>query len=60
MLNENKQEFKYVVKVNGQVRTAPLLRTLAEAAIQNLPESERAAAQLVPVTESGQELLLEN
>ena len=60
MLNENQQELKYVVKVNGKVRTAPLLRTLAEAAVQNLPEDERSIALLVPVTEGGQELLLEN
>jgi len=60
MLNENEKELKYVVKVNGQVRTTPLLRTLAEAAIQNLPEEERTLAVLVPVTERGQELLLES
>ena len=58
MLNEHQQELKYVVKVNGQSRTAALPKTLAEAAIQNLPESERALAQLVPVTEGGQEILL--
>lgn len=58
MLNENQTEMKFVVKVNGQARTAALPRTLAEAAIQNLPESERALAQLVPVTDNGQELLL--
>ena len=59
MLNENNQELKYVVKVNGQVRTAPLLKTLAEAAVQNLPVEERALAELVAVTTNGQELLLE-
>lgn len=51
---------KYVVKVNGQVRTSPLPQTLAEAAIQNLPENERATAVLVLVTENGKELLLES
>jgi hypothetical protein len=60
MLNENNQELKYVVKVNGKVRTAPLLKNLAEAAIQNLPENERALAELVAVTNTGQELLLES
>lgn len=59
MLNENQQELKFIVKVNGQIRTAPLLRMLAEAAVQNLPEHERAIATLVPATEDGQELLLE-
>lgn len=58
MLNENQTELKYVVKVNGQTRTTPLPKTLAEAAIQNLPEGERPFAQIVPVTETGQELLL--
>lgn len=50
---------KFVVKVNGQARTSALPQSLAEAAIQNLPEAERAIAQLVPVTSTGQELLLE-
>ena len=60
MLNENEQELKYVVKVNGKIRTKPLLRTLAEAAVSNLPEDERSIAVLVPVTDGGKELLLEN
>lgn len=58
MLNENQVELKYVVKVNGKARTVALPKTLAEAAIQNLPEDERGIALLVPVTENGQELLL--
>ena len=60
MLNENKQELKYVIKVNGKILSVPLLKTLAEAALQNLPESDRAIAELVPVTKGGKELLLEN
>ena len=60
MLNENQQELKFIVKVKGKVRSKPLLRNLAETAIQNLPEDERSIATLVPVTEGGQELLLEN
>ena len=60
MLNENNQEVKFVVKVNGTARTSPLVRTLAEAAMQNLPESERSIAVLVPVTSDGLELLLES
>lgn len=58
MLNENQTELKYVIKVNGKVRTVPLLRQLAEDALQNLPEDERVIAELVPVTSGGQELLL--
>jgi hypothetical protein len=58
MINENNNEMKFVIKVNGQVRTKPLLRTLAETALQNLPEDERVVAEIVPVTSSGQELLL--
>lgn len=60
MLNENQQELKYIVKVNGKVRTVALPKTLAEAAVQNLPESEQGIAVIVPVTDEGQELLLEN
>ncbi len=58
MLNENKEELKYVIKVNGQIRTAPLLKQLAEDALQNLPENEREIAELVAVTWGGKELLL--
>jgi len=58
MLNENQPEMKYIVKVKGQQRTTPLPKSLAESAIQNLPEEERAIAELVLVTDNGQELLL--
>ena len=60
MLNENQEELKYIVKVNGKVRTVALPKTLAEAAVLNLPESEQELAKIVPVTDEGQELLLEN
>ena len=60
MLNENQEELKFIVKVNGQVRTSPLLRKLAEAAVLTLPENERSLAELVPVTKGGKELLLES
>jgi hypothetical protein len=58
MLNETNEEMKFVIKVNGQARSKPLIRTLAEQALQNLPEDERVIAELVPVTPGGQELLL--
>lgn len=58
MLNENNPEPKYIIKVNGQPRTAPLPRTLAENAIQQLPENERSLAQIVPVAQDGKEILL--
>lgn len=60
MLNENHQELKYIVKVNGKARTSPLIRESALIAVQNLPLDERPLAELVLVTDSGQELLLEN
>ena len=60
MINENQEELKFVVKVNGKIRTSPLLRKLAEAAVETLPEDERSLAVLVPVTQGGKELLLEN
>lgn len=52
------QETKYVVKVNGQVRTAPLPKHLAESTLSTLPLEEQARAELVPVTNQGQEILL--
>lgn len=58
MLNENNPEPKYIIKVNGQVRTTPLPRTLAENAIQQLPENERPLAEIVPVANDGKEILL--
>jgi hypothetical protein len=49
---------KFVVKVKGQVRTQPLPRSLAEAAVANLPANERTLAEIVAVTAEGRELLL--
>lgn len=51
------EEVKYVVKVNGVVRTAPLRKVLAEATIATLPVDEQPLAELVPVTSDGQEIL---
>lgn len=59
LLTDNQHETKFVVKVNGKVRTTPLAsRSLAESAIQNLPLEEQAVAKIVPITEDGQEILL--
>ncbi len=60
MLNENQKELKYIVKVQGKARTSPLIRESALLAVQNLPIDERPLAELVLVTDTGQELLLES
>jgi len=51
-------DVKYLVKVNGVVRSAALPRTLAESAIKTLPLKEQPYATLVPVTDGGKEILL--
>lgn len=58
LLNGEQTEVKYVVKVNGQVRSAPLPRHLAENFIGSLPVNEQGNAQIVPTTSTGQEILL--
>lgn len=59
LLTDTQQmETRYVVKVNGQVRSAPLTRSLAENFIQQLPLTEQSHAQIVPATDNGQEILL--
>lgn len=51
-------EVKYVVKVNGVVKTAPLTKSLAESTIATLPLTDQPLAELVAVTSGGQEILL--
>lgn len=59
LLTDTQQgEVKYVVKVRGQVRTAPLTRALAESQVNSLPLEEQPLAEIVPVTTNGQEILL--
>lgn len=59
LLTDTQQgDVKWVVKVNGVIRTAPLAKTLAEAAIANLPIEEQSQAEVVAVTTGGQEILL--
>lgn len=55
---DSSSPMKYVIKVRGQVRSSPLPRSLAEAAMANLPVDERTIAELVPITTDGRELLL--
>jgi hypothetical protein len=58
LTNSDNQETRYIVKVNGQVRSAPLTKALAESFIQQLPLTEQSSAQIVPATGNGQEILL--
>lgn len=49
---------KFVVKVNGvQVGVAQPTKTLAEAFILSLSETDRASAIIVPVSDNGELLL---
>ena len=52
-------EVKYVVKVNGK-EVSPRYTTpqAADTALQMLSEEHRAIAEVVPVTDSGNQLLL--
>lgn len=49
----------YALKVNGQIVSRPVSNpSLLENQKEMLPENQRAFAQIVSVTASGQELLL--
>lgn len=52
-------EVKYVVKVNGVTVSVPFTsRMIAEQHIANLPADQQPIAEVVPVTENGQQVLL--
>ena len=52
-------EVKYVVKVNGQTVSIPFSSImLAEQHISSLPVDQQPIAEVIPVTNSGQQLLL--
>ena len=58
MLNETGNEVKYVIKVNGAIVSIEFpSRTLAEAAISNLPVEQQSLAEIAPVS-GGNEILL--
>lgn len=49
----------WAVVVNGRTVASNLpSRTLAEAAVMNLSPDQRASAQIVPMTQQGQSILL--
>lgn len=58
LTDTQQQETQWIVKVNGQVRSAPLTKALAESFVQKLPLTEQSIAQIVPATSGGQEILL--
>lgn len=58
IIASNIQTF-YAVKVNGRIVSMPTTdRYLAETVRHNLPPDQRPIAEVVIVTQSGQELLL--
>ena len=58
ILNDNTTVW-YVVKVDGrEITKRTESKMIAEQALANLPEDTRNAAQVVPVTASGQQVLL--
>ena len=48
----------YAVVVNGQVQSKFTEKVLAESAIMNLPEDQKATATVVAMTGDGKQLLL--
>lgn len=59
ILTDDENSLRYVVKVNG-VEVSPHFQTpqLAEMQMMQLNEDQRAIAEVVPVTTSGDTLLL--
>lgn len=55
-INEN-PTVKYRVVLNGQVLQEAPSQMLAEQFIMTLSEEQRAKAQVVPITEGGQQVL---
>lgn len=50
-------ETKYIVKVNGSAVSQPLTKILAEEEIKHLHPNQQKLAELVPVTDTGKEML---
>ena len=55
MINENEQT-PYAIKLDNVLTRYPS-RFLAEQALSHLPDNEKQRAKVVPITESGQEIL---
>lgn len=58
LINEN-EKVKYRVVVNGQVIAERESQHLAESFVSGLLPEEQQKARIIPVTESGQQLLFE-
>ena len=57
LINEQEQ-VRYVIKVNGVTVSVPFAtKPLAEAHIGNLPPEQQVIAEIVPMTESGKQIL---
>lgn len=48
---------KYIIKVNGVKKTQPMELSLAQNHLKQLTESDRLVAEIVPVEDSGKEIL---
>ena len=57
-LISEEQTVKYQVKLNGQVLTEAPSEALAQQFIMSLGEEQRKQAVVVPITESGHQILL--
>lgn len=57
MLITENSAVKFQVKLNGQVLTEAQSRTLAEQFVSTLSPEQRSNAQIVPITEGGQQIL---
>jgi len=59
LTNENNTELKYVVLVNGvEVSARYTTPQAAEATLEHLSEAHRSIAEIVSVTDDGNQLLL--
>lgn len=58
MLLEVQPTYFAIVVAGRQIATNIPSRQLAEAQVFSLPESQRSQAQIVPVTQTGQTILL--
>lgn len=57
LINEQEQ-VRYVIEVNGQTVSVPFAtKMLAEQHLGNLPQDQQIIAKIVPITESGKQIL---
>lgn len=57
MINDNETQTFFAVMVNGKEKSRFTEKTLADNALIQLTEAEKATAVVVPVTSEGKQLL---